>query len=120
MMRRFATIFVILALLLGGGVTSCLAAIANARALECCSKDCPQPPAHTADQCCAVSAAAQDGEVAPALQVISPDALMFSTAIPAAAGIFAPSLASSRAAIHFSEWSPPPRHIQLTLCLLQL
>jgi hypothetical protein len=119
MMRRFATILVVLTLLLGGGVTSCLAAIANARALECCSKDCPRPLAHNAHECCAAGTSTQDGEVAPALQLTNPDSSAFSVAMVPAPTIFAPTPAS-RAAIRIADWSPPPRLTLSALCSLQI
>jgi hypothetical protein len=118
-MRRFATIFVVLALLLGGGLTSCLAAIANARALECCSKDCPQPPARNPHECCAVGTSTQDGEVAPALQLTNPDSSAFSVTIVPVSATFAPS-SLSRLAIHIANWSPPSRLTRSALCSLQI
>jgi len=118
-MRRFTTVVLVLALLLGGGVTSCLAAIAAARALECCSRDCPRPPARDANQCCAVGTSTQDGEVAPAMQLTSPDLSAAGVAMLPAATIFAP-VAPSRTAIHFADWSPPPRLLRSALCSLQI
>jgi hypothetical protein len=119
MMRRFATIFIVLALVLGGGVTSCLAAIASAGAMECCSKDCPQRSAHNSDRCCSVGGAAQNGEVAPALPLTSADSSLFSLAMVPVSAIFAPP-GSSHLAIHVADWSPPPRLLRSALCTLQI
>src|ERR1700690_2118635 len=110
-MRRLATTFLVLALLLGGGLTSCVAAIANAQALECCSKDCPRPPARTPNECCSVGTFAQDGEVASALELTSPDSPMFNLAMVPISAVSAPS-GSSRIAILIGHGSPPPRHIR--------
>ena len=118
-MRRFATIFIVLTLVLGGGVASCLAAIGNARALECCSKDCPRPPTQNPSECCGAGTSTQEGEVAPALQLTSPDTSGFSVAIAPVSAIFAPSR-SPRFAIHIADWSPPPRLIRSALCSLQI
>ena len=118
MMRRFATIFLVLALLLGGGVGSCLAAIANAHALECCSKDCPRPPAHNQNECCAVGTSTQDGEVAPAMQLTSPDLSSMGIAVVPVSAIFAPS-SPFYLAIQLADWSAP-RLTRSALCSLQI
>jgi hypothetical protein len=118
-MRRFGTILVVLALLLGGALTSCFSTISNAHALECCSKDCPKPPTLSPAHCCAVDRAAQDGEVAPAMQLASPDSVTFAIALAPASTILA-AAGPFRLAIHLADWSPPSRYIRDTLCLLQL
>jgi hypothetical protein len=119
MIERFTALLLGLAIMFGGGLSSCFAAIANAHALECCSKDCPKPPAHSPAQCCAVDRATQDGEVAPAMSLTSPDSMTFAIALAPASTIFA-SAGPSRVALHLTDWSPPPRYIRNTLCLLQL
>jgi hypothetical protein len=119
MIGRFTAVLLGLAIMFGAGLSSCVAAIANAHALECCSKDCPKPPAHRPAQCCAVDRATQDGEVAPAMPLTSPDSLTFAIALAPASTIFA-AAAPSRFPLHLAGWSPPPRYIQNTLCLLQL
>jgi hypothetical protein len=64
MTLRLTTLILAFALMLGGAATTTLAAINTARALECCSKDCPQTPSRSPNQCCSVRASTQDGEVA--------------------------------------------------------
>jgi hypothetical protein len=116
--RRIATLVMAFALLLGAGSASCWAAIESARALQCCSKDCPTP-AHNPDECCSVRTSAQDGEVAPALHLNNPDSFAVSFATVPVSAIFAPSSASSLA-MHLAHWSPPPRLIRSALCSLQI
>ena len=106
----------ILAMLLGGGLMSCLAALDNARALECCSKDCPRPPAHQPNQCCTVRNSPSDAQVAPAMQLTNADFPAFSVAMLPAFEIFATS-APSRPLVRIA-WSPPPRLMRNVLCSL--
>ena len=69
-MRRYvAMLLLILPLLVGGGVTSCLAAVETLHAADCCSRQCPRSPAHNPDKCCSVGTVTQDGDVAPAPQL---------------------------------------------------
>jgi hypothetical protein len=119
MMRRITTILVVLALLLSGGMASCFAAIDSVRAIECCSKDCPQPPAHNPSECCSVGTSTQDGEVAPAIHLNNPDSSAFSIAMVPVSTIFAPS-SSSRLAVQIDHWSPLPRLTRSALCSLQI
>jgi hypothetical protein len=108
----------VLALLLSGGITSCFAAIANARALECCSKDCPRP-ARNPSECCSVGISTQDGEVAPAIQLNNAGSSAFSLAMVPVSAIFTPSR-SPQLSIPIAHWSPPPRLIRSALCSLQI
>jgi hypothetical protein len=119
MMRRFATILIAFTLILGGAVTSCFAAIANVRALECCSKDCPRPPAHNAADCCGVGTATQDTEVAPGLQLTIPDSSAFFVAIGPVPASFV-SVSSPHLAMHLAHWSPPSNLTRSVVCSLQI
>lgn len=108
-----------LALLSGGGVASCLAAINQAQARQCCSSNCPDRPAHNPNRCCSV-AAAQDAEVAPAAHSSDGGAIAAQVAMAAAPyALMLPNIAASR--IFAPATSPPLLASRLRiLCSLQL
>jgi hypothetical protein len=116
-MTRYVTmLLLVLSLLAGGGVTSCVAAVETLHALDCCSKDCPSPLTHNPTKCCSIGVATQDGEVAPALQL---DSLPIGAAL---VPLFVVLVASSptQLAIQIADWSPPPRLARCALCSLQI
>jgi hypothetical protein len=119
MTRRIGTIVMVLALLLGGGVGSCLAAIDAARALQCCSKDCPRPTSHNPNECCSVGTATMDGEVAPAAQLTGPAANASSFVARQVVTALAPA-DTYHLSTHLANWSPPPRLTRGVLCSLQI
>ena len=116
MTRHVAILLLVLSLLLGGGVTSCVAAVDTMHALDCCSKNCPAPLTHSPNKCCSVGTATQDGEVAPALQL---DSSPIGAAI-VPLSLFAVASSPIHLAIHIVDWSPPPRLARCVLCSLQI
>lgn len=117
-MRRLLIFALMLALLSGGSVASCLAAINDAQARRCCATSCPDKPARNPSQCCAVMTA-QDAEVAPSAQTADANALAhFSMSVAPGAAVLQPtsSLAATSAA-----HSPPLMRLPLQiLCSRQL
>jgi hypothetical protein len=116
MKHYLAMLLLILPLMVGSGVTSCLAAAETLQALACCSKDCPRSPEHNPNKCCSVGTATQDGEVAPALQL---DSSSISAAIVPLDVMFAASI-PTQLAVRIVDWSPPPRLARCVLCSLQI
>ncbi|HLX36971.1 MAG TPA: hypothetical protein VKR29_04195, partial [Candidatus Binataceae bacterium] len=91
--------------------------IDNARALECCSKECPRSPAHNPSQCCTVGTSTQDGEVAPATRLTRANISAVSLGILQASAVTLP-IAASRAVVQLPDCSPPPREVRNSLCSL--
>ena len=116
MKHYLAVLLLILPLMVGSGVTSCLAAAETLQAQACCSKDCPRSPEHNPNKCCSVGTATQDGEVAPALQL---DSSPIGAAI-VPLSLFAVASSPIHLAIHIVDWSPPPRLARCVLCSLQI
>jgi hypothetical protein len=117
-MRRLLIFALLLTLLSGGSVTSCLAAINDAQARRCCATSCPDKPARNPSQCCAVIPA-QDAEVAPSAHTADADALAhFSMSVaPGAAVLQSASTLVVASAAH----SPPLLRLPLQiLCSRQL
>ena len=115
-MRRLMVLALAMVLLSGGSVASCLAAINEAQARECCARNCPDKPAHNPSQCCSVMTA-QEAEVAPAAHSIDAVTHFAASVAPIAAILTPNAIYTIAPAADSPPRSSPPL---LTLCSLQL